>query len=114
MVINQRLPQIFGGFFLQSTLKVPIADLKRKIQLEKMSFFIIDIDVVRDLLWVDREICGFEELLFRQIKLEVDCEVVALAWAEGEGGKLLWLENWRVLGGSGCPIAVSWLIVEAC
>lgn len=42
----------------------------------------------------------------------MDCEVVALAWAEGEGGKLLGFEDWGVFGCSGCPIAVSWLGVE--
>lgn len=63
MIIDQRPPQIFSRLFLQATLKVSIADLKRKIQLEKMPFFIINIDVVRDLFRVDGEICGFEELL---------------------------------------------------
>lgn len=114
MIINQRPPQIFSRLFLQATLKVPIADLKRKIQLEKMPFFIINIDVVRDLFRVDGEICGFEELLLWKVELEVDCEVVAFAWAEGEGRQLLGFEDWGVFGGSGCPIAVSWLGVETC
>ena len=79
-----------------------------------MSFLVIDINEVRDLLWIDGEICGFEELFLRKMKMEVDCEIVALARAESEGGELLRLKDLGVFGGSGCPITASWLTIQTC
>lgn len=65
MIIDQRPPQIFGGLSLQDALQFSITNLKGNIQLEKMPFFIVNVNEVRYLLWVDGKICSFEKLLFR-------------------------------------------------
>lgn len=114
MIIYQRFPQILSRLFLQYVLKLAISQLKGKIKFEEMPSFVIDVDEVIYLLWVNGEICGSEELLLREDELEMSGKVVTFAWIKDKWRKLLWpIDERRVLGCSCCPIAVPWLIIEA-